>query len=77
MTEQAKRSGEEKEAFEKRLTAEQKEYLADSAAIQKVIDLMKAGAVITKPEAKEEKEEAPKAKKTRAKKAEPKTEEEA
>lgn len=79
VAEQAERSGQQKEDFEKNLTDKQREYLADSAAIQKVVDLLKAGAVITKPAAAEEaeKEEAEKASKPRAKKAETKTEEEA
>ena len=54
--EQAKRMGQEVETFEKNLTDEQRAYLSDSAAIQKVVDLMKADAKVTekKPEEKAE-----------------------
>ena len=71
IADQAARSGQEVEAFEKTLTDEQRGYLADTAAIQKVVDLLKADAVVTDkaPEAPEEAkaEKAPKAKKTASK----------
>ena len=44
--EQAKRLGREVEAFEKGLTDEQRNYLKDTAAIQKVVDMMFAGATV-------------------------------
>ena len=44
--EQAKRLGREVEAFEKGLTDEQRNYLKDTAAIQKVVDMMLAGATV-------------------------------
>jgi len=47
IAQQAERMGQELEAFEKTLTDEQRGYLADTAAIQKVIDLLKAGATVT------------------------------
>ena len=49
---QAKRAGQEVEAFKANLTDEHKAYLSDLAAIQKVCDLMKAGATVVdkKPE---------------------------
>lgn len=49
---QAKRAGQEVESFKANLTDEHKAYLADLAAIQKVCDLMKAGATVVdkKPE---------------------------
>lgn len=43
---QAKRAGQEVEAFKANLTDEHKAYLSDLAAIQKVCDLMKAGATV-------------------------------
>ena len=43
---QAERSGQELEAFESTLSEEQRGYLADTAAIQKVVDLLKAGATV-------------------------------
>ena len=42
--EQAKRSGQEKEAYVAKLTERQKSYLRDTAAIVKVIDLLKSTA---------------------------------
>jgi len=41
------------EAFENSLTAQQKEYMVDNAAVQKVVELIKAGATVTEkaPEA--------------------------
>ena len=49
---QAKRAGQEVEAFKANLTDEHKAYLSDLAAIQKVCNLMKAGATVVdkKPE---------------------------
>ena len=44
--EQAKRLGREVEDFEKGLTDEQRNYLKDTAAIQKVVDMMFAGATV-------------------------------
>ena len=70
IADQASRSGQEVEAFEKTLTDEQRGYLADTAAIQKVIDLLKAEAKVTDKKPDEPKEEAPKAKKTSKAKAE-------
>lgn len=54
IAEQAKRAGKDVEEFEKTLTDEQRGYLADSAAIQKVVDLMKKDAKVSekKPEEK-------------------------
>ncbi len=51
---QAKRMGQELEAFKASLSEENKTYLKDFAAIQKVCDLMKAGATVVdkKPEEK-------------------------
>jgi trigger factor len=76
--EQAQRSGMELEKFEESLTDKQKEYLADSAAIQKVIELMKASCKVVAPEDegndKPKKKAAPKAKKEAA---EPKEEKKA
>ena len=51
--EQAERMGREVEDFEKSLTDEQRSYLSDTAAIQKVVALLKQDAVITE-KAKEE-----------------------
>ncbi len=44
---QAERMGQEVEAFKANLTDEQNAYLVDTAAIQKVCDLLKAGATVT------------------------------
>ena len=44
---QAERMGQEVEAFKAGLTDEQTSYLVDTAAIQKVCDLLKAGATVT------------------------------
>ena len=53
IADQAARSGQEVEAFEKSLTDEQRGYLADTAAIQKVVDLLKKDAKVVEkaPEA--------------------------
>ena len=71
IADQATRAGQDAEAFEKNLTDEQRGYLADSAAIQKVLDLLKADAKVTDkaPETEEapKEEKAPKAKKSAAK----------
>ena len=60
IAEQAKEMGRDVEEFKASLTDEQKEYLSDSAAIRKVVDLLKADAVVTDKaeETKEENEEA-------------------
>ena len=56
-SEQAKRMGQEVEAFEKSLSDEQRAYLADTAAVQKVVDLMKAeGKAVEKVEKAEDAE---------------------
>lgn len=44
---QAERMGQEVETFREGLTEEQRAYLTDTAAIQKVCDLLKAGATVT------------------------------
>lgn len=51
--EQAERMGQELEAFEKSLTDEQRGYIRDTAAIQKVVELMKQDCTVEekKPEA--------------------------
>lgn len=73
---QAERMGKAVEDFEKSLTDEQRAYLTDSAAIQKVVDLLKAEGKAVEKKPEEETEAAPKKKATRAKKtAEPKEEE--
>lgn len=55
IAEQAERMGREVEEFKKSLTDEQKAYLSDSAAVQKVVDLMMADAKVTdKPAAEEQ-----------------------
>ena len=71
IADQAKRSGQDEEAFRKNLTDEQKEYLKDNAAIQLVLDLLKKDARVA--EKKEEEAETP-TKKTAAKKAAKKAE---
>ena len=74
IADQAERSGMDVENFKKNLTDEQKDYLKDNAAIQMVLDLMKAGATIL--EKKEDKPEEKKAaKKPAAKKTAKKAEE--
>ncbi len=50
---QAKRAGQEVEAFKANLTDEHKAYLSDLAAIQKVCDLMKAGATVVDKKSEE------------------------
>lgn len=59
IAEQATASGQELEAFEKTLTDEQRAYLTDTAAIKKVVELLKAGAAVTDkaPETEEKTEE--------------------
>lgn len=56
IAEQAERMGQKVEDFEKTLNAEQRGYLADQAAVQKVVNLLKADAKVTekKPEEKAE-----------------------
>lgn len=53
---QAERTGKDVEEFKKTLTDEQRAYLTDTAAIQKVVDLMKADCKVSekKPEEKAE-----------------------
>lgn len=58
IAQQAERMGQELEAFEKNLTEEQRGYLTDSAAIQKVIDLMKADCKVTEKKAEEAEKDA-------------------
>ena len=57
IAEQAERMGQSVEDFEKTLTDEQRGYLRDTAAIQKVVDLMKQDCTVEekKEEAAEEK----------------------
>lgn len=75
--EQAKRMGQEVEDFEKSLTDEQRGYLADTAAVQKVVDLMKAeGKVVEKKDEEAKEEPAPKKKATRTSKKKAETKEE-
>ena len=50
LAEQAKRAGQEKEEYHKKLSDRQKEYLRDNAAIMKVIELMKSTATFVKEE---------------------------
>jgi len=54
---QAERMGQELDAFKAGLTDEQRSYLTDTAAIQKVCDLLKAGATVN-VKAEEEAEDA-------------------
>jgi len=52
---QAEQMGQEVETFEKSLTDEQRSYLVDTAAIQKVVNFLKEGVtVVAKEEAKAE-----------------------
>ncbi len=53
---QAERMGQELEAFKASLTDDQTNYLSDLAAIQKVCDLMKAGATVVDKQPQEETE---------------------
>lgn len=75
--EQAESMGRDVEEFKASLNDEQKDYLKDSAAIQKVVALLKKNATVTAPEAEEK--PAPKKKTTRkpAAKKEASTEENA
>jgi trigger factor len=50
LAEQAKRAGQDKDEYLKKLNERQKEYLRDNAAIMKVIDLMKSTATFVKEE---------------------------
>ena len=75
IAEQAERMGQKVEDFEKTLTDEQRGYLKDSAAIQKVVELLKKDCKVEekKPETEAAEEEVPAKKapaKRRAKKAE-------
>ena len=56
IAEQAERMGRELEEFEKSLTEEQRSYMVDSAAVQKVVDLMMADAKVTDKPAEEQKD---------------------
>ena len=58
VAEQAERMGQEVEKFSASLTEEQKGYLKDSAAIQKVIDMMKADCTVVEKKPEEKAEEA-------------------
>ena len=53
IAEQAERMGQKVEDFEKTLTAEQRGYLADQAAVQKVVNLLKADAKVTEEKAED------------------------
>ena len=57
IAEQAERSGKAVEEFKKNLTDEQRGYLKDTAAIQKVVDLMKADCKVTEKKPEEAKAE--------------------
>ena len=61
IADQAESYGEDLEDFKKNLTESQKQYLEDSAAVQKVLDLMKSTAKVTekKPEEKKPEEKKP------------------
>ena len=81
---QAERMGQDPETFKKNLTDQQKDYLKDSAAIRKALDLMKEGAVIeekkeepAEPAAEEKPAKKAAAKKPAAKKAAAKAEDKA
>ncbi|NLB90446.1 MAG: trigger factor [Clostridiales bacterium] len=65
IAQQAERSGETVEKFEERFNDRQKEMMAESAAIQMVVDLMKSTATIDQnpPQEEEEQKEKPKKKK--------------
>ncbi len=54
---QAERMERELEEFKANLTENQKSYLVDTAAIQKVCDLLKAGATVTEKEEEEEEDD--------------------
>lgn len=54
---QAESMGKEVAEFEATLTEEQRSYLTDTAAVQKVVDLLKQGATVTEKAAEEAKEE--------------------
>ena len=58
IAEQAERMGQKVEDFEKTLTAEQRGYLADQAAVQKVVNLLKADAKVTEKKPEEQAEDA-------------------
>ena len=58
IAEQAERTGQKVEDFEKTLTAEQRGYLADQAAVQKVVNLLKADAKVTEKKPEEQAEDA-------------------
>ena len=58
IAEQAERMGQKVEDFEKTLTAEQRGYLADQAAVQKVVNLLKADAKVIEKKLEEKAEDA-------------------
>ena len=55
--EQAERLGKDVEEFKKSLTDEQRKYISDTAAIQKVVDMMKADCTVEEKKPEEAKEE--------------------
>ena len=55
---QAERMGKTADELRKTLTEEQKGYINDSAAAQKVVDLLREGATVTEPKAEEATEKA-------------------
>ena len=57
VAEQAERVGKDVEEFKKTLTDEQRKYLADTAAIQKVVDLMKSDCKVVEKKSEEKTEE--------------------
>ena len=74
IAEQAERLGRDVETFRKDLSDEQKEYLKDSAAIRKVLDLLKQDAKVEEKKTEEPEEktaEKKPAKKAAAKKSDP------
>ncbi len=74
IAEQAERLGRDVETFQKDLSDEQKEYLKDSAAIRKVLDLLKQDAKVEEKKTEEPEEktaEKKPAKKAAAKKSDP------
>ena len=58
IAEQAERLNKDVEEFKKTLTDEQRKYLSDTAAIQKVVDLMKADCTVEEKKPEEKTEEA-------------------
>ncbi len=58
IADQAERMGKDVEEFKKTLTDEQRKYLSDTAAVQKVVDLMKADCTVVEKKPEENNEEA-------------------